>query len=273
MSQELTFVTVVYESEFELMSIQAKSVKLYLDPKFTKAIIVVDNSKWGMSRTIRSRLLRDYGFLAPRVHILRSREVCFVPATTGWRAQQVLKLAISRLVTTANYVVLDAKNVFVAPASIEHFLSTDGRARINAYSYAGHPLRSDLIRVLRYLEVDPGPYVSRFTATVTPFVLTTQIVIDLLNGVEVRAGRPFEREFVDARLLEFFLYSGWIIRSGQRLDQAIQLDATPSPHVWPGDPSVESLLAAIDIVEASGSRILSVHRTAILAFDSPSLRT
>jgi hypothetical protein len=188
-----------------------------------------------------------------------------VPGTTGWRSQQVLKLCVAALVESDAYVVLDAKNHFVAPMSADFFRAPDGRARVTAYGYRSHPLRASLEKVLAYLGLDPEPYLDRFTATVTPFVLETAMVRDLIDGVASESGRSFPEEFVKRELTEFFLYSGWVLRTGQSLEEFFDLQDTGSPTIWPKGATLEGVRAALAQSAERGGPVFAVHRRALAA--------
>ncbi|HEY8590570.1 MAG TPA: DUF6492 family protein [Naasia sp.] len=260
---DLTFVTVVYEAEFPLLRLQARSMARFLSMEQVRDILVLDNSAKGMPQSERAALMDEYGRLAPRVTVLRPDEVCRTPRGVGWSVQQVLKLAVAARVRTAAYLVLDAKNHFVAPLPTDFFSTADGRLRIPAYSFERHPLRRDLERVLAYLGLDPAPHVARFTATVTPFVLDTGRVRALIADVEARSGRSFAAEFLAHDLTEFFLYSGWIVARGDRLDDVFDLSLPQLPVVWPRAATGEGVRAAVELAEQRKSPLFAVHRRAL----------
>ncbi|MEP6842629.1 MAG: DUF6492 family protein, partial [Pseudolysinimonas sp.] len=109
--ERLTFVTVVFGAETRLLELQARSLALYLDPDATASIIVIDNGWRRMSRRRQAHLLVAYGLLADLVTIVRTEDlVPNLPATIGWRSQQIAKLVVARSVSTDHYVILDAKN-------------------------------------------------------------------------------------------------------------------------------------------------------------------
>src|SRR4051812_31598551 len=94
----LALVTVVFEAEYDLLALQARSLDAFLDEGTVERIIVIDNSRSGMSTSRRHSLLRAYGRHARLVDIVRNTEVAVVPPTIGWKSQQVLKLRIAETV-------------------------------------------------------------------------------------------------------------------------------------------------------------------------------
>jgi hypothetical protein len=268
----LTFVTVAFESELPLLLLQARSMAHHLDPALVSDVLVIDNTARGMRADYRSRLEGEYGGFGNRLSVLRPTDICQVPAAIGWRQQQVLKLAVAAQVTTAQYVVLDAKNHFVSSPDRGFFRDANGRASGTAYSYESHPLRSGLEHVLSYLGLDAAPHIARFTATVTPFVFDTPVVLDLIAGVETRSGRPFAVEFIENDLLEFFLYTGWVLASGKAIDDFYALDRVSCATVWPRGATLAAVRTAVASTVESHAPVFSVHRTALAALDADATR-
>ena len=264
----VSFVSVVFESEFLLLRLQAASMRTYLPAELVSDIIVIDNSRKGMPKGFRGTLLLAYGELADKVRILRPSEICTLPGTLGWRSQQVLKLVVAEQLTSPRYVVLDAKNHFVSPARPDYFQSPDGRARVNSYGYQTHPLRPGLEHVLRYLEIYRSDYIDEFPATVTPFVLDTEIVLALTAGLAAKSGHDFSVEFVDNNLLEFFLYSGWIIASGRSLGTVFDFHQVFCPNIWPKNVNATKVREAVGKAADRSLPLFSIHRRALGRLDA-----
>jgi hypothetical protein len=202
------------------------------------------------------------------VRVLRPEQVADLPRMVGWRSQQVMKLLVARQLDAERYVALDAKNHFVATPDREFFEAPDGRPRVNAYSYRDHPLRPDLVRVLTYVGLDPAPWIDRFTATVTPFVLDRPTVTALVTDIETRSGRPFAEEFLHHDLTEFFLYSGWLVSQGHDLDKVFDLHQVFCPSVWPRSATPAGVEEAARQARERGTPIFAVHRRAFVQLDA-----
>lgn len=259
----LSFVTVVYESEYPLATLQARSMARYMPADLIDEIILIDNSYLPMPVHWATEILNEYGQLRSRVRVVRAAEVCAIPLTKGWYKQQVLKLTAAFLVQGEFYVALDAKNHFVWPADRQFFVTTDGRPCVNAFSYVKHPLRQKFERVMRYLGLDPADHVDRFAATVTPYTFKTQWVRDLVLDVGQGSKSRFAREFVEHRLTEFFLYAGWLVRTGRELSQTFHFHQRFCRAIWPSvcsERHTQDQLAGAHKTEAP---IFSVHRGAL----------
>ncbi|MEL4320446.1 DUF6492 family protein [Leifsonia sp. YIM 134122] len=262
-----TFVGVVFESEFALQRLQARSMARHLPADEVERVIVIDNSATGMTDAERSRLTAEYGVHAPVVSVLRPADITALPSASGWRAQQVLKLAVAASIPGRRYVVLDAKNHFVRSPAADFFVAADGRPRGRAHSYRDHPLRHDLERVLAYCGLDADAHLDRFTATITPVVLDADAVTGMIAGIEERSGRTFAREFVGRELTEFFLYSSWLLSHGTTLDEAFSLDQPSSPNIWPSTAQSGPVQAAIEAADEATAPLFSIHRTALANLD------
>lgn len=266
-STPLTFVSVVFEGEYGLLELQARSMATYLDPDAVAGLVVIDNSARGMPAPVRADLLSAYGELANAVRVLRPHEICRVPGTIGWRAQQVLKLSVANHVSTDHFVVLDAKNHFIHAADSALFVASDGRARVTAHSYERHTLRPALEHVLTYLGIDPIAHLGRFTGTITPFTFDTTLVTSMLSDIEDRSGRPFADEFVANELTEFFLYTGWLLAGGRTFNDVFAVNQAPWPVVWPGSLDRGGVGEAIAHACERGSPGFGVHRKALARLD------
>jgi hypothetical protein len=268
----LAFVSVVFEAEFGLLLVQARSMARYVPPAAAPEIVVIDNSRRGMPEPLRAELLDAYGPLRPAVSVLRPADIDRIPGATGWRSQQALKLLVARRLRTARYVVLDAKNHFVAPLTPDVFEAPDGRMRARFYSYEEHPLRRDLEHVLDYLGLDPDVHVPHFTATVTPFVLEVADVVALMADVEARSGRRFAREFIGRDLTEFFLVAGWLVSRGRDLEKVYEPGLDAGPTVWPRGATPDGVATATAEAAERGTPMFAVHRLALLRLDDEAAR-
>ncbi|MBI5161942.1 MAG: hypothetical protein HY996_11095 [Micrococcales bacterium] len=272
----LTFVTVFYGAEMDLLRLQARSLARRLDPDGVRGIVVIDNGWPPVPPAARNAIRTSYGPLADRVSFLRSRDVAAsAPATEGWRSQQLLKLLIARRVETPYYVVLDAKNHLIGPADLTTFVGPDGRAHLATHPYTTHPLRAQLATAVRYLGGDDDDVVaaeSSSVPTATPFVMSTQLTLDMMHDVATTAGARFETIFERYGLTEFLLYGSWLdIRGPGRTTIYDGVDI-PSPTVWPSRRSIAGVEATIAEAEAAGSAFFAVHRQA-LAKSNPEVRS
>lgn len=262
-----TVVTIVFGAEQTLLELQARSLAEWLDPDLVSEILVINNngSHQFTGRT-RNSLLRAYGPLSEYVRFIVADDIAPGLRIPGWRSQQVLKLLVAQHVVTDRYLLLDAKNHLVGPIGRPQLEAPDGRAHCGKHAYLDHPLRSSLERTLIYLGTTPADHLISFPPTATPFVMDTASVCALIDEIENTTGRTFAVEFERAHLLEFFLYSGWLLtrREWARYYDSETLEA---PTVWPRKATTDGVEDAITQAVSVQAAFFAVHRTALARMD------
>lgn len=210
-----TFVTVSYANEYGLLRLHARSMATHCPSCLVGEILVIENFDVGLEMGWRKELLAEYGCLAAYVRFVRTREIADLDmAADGWWRQQVCKLTVSIIVRTPRYVILDTKNILMQRLTRTFLETLSGQPRLNAYSYANHPLKEALVRTLSYLGVEPLSVIPRFARTTTPFTIVTDVARNLISYVEEKENRRFGLAFLDLKLTEFFLYSGYLLKCG-----------------------------------------------------------
>ncbi len=128
----------------------------------------------------------------------------------GWRQQQVLKLQAHKIVASAAYLVMDAKNFFIRRPTRSDFFSDNGRLRINmrpineTYSKA-------FGKALRFFGAHTVQLPDITVPTITPFLFETAVVRDMVKETEFRSGMNFETYFVGRRYTEFYFYAAYLM--------------------------------------------------------------
>ena len=226
---QYTLVTVAHLTDFPLLKLQARSLNHYLDRRFVKDIIVVDNTTNGMLPP--DQLLSQYGRLP--VRIIRATDIAIIqPGTYGWFTQQIHKLLVAKYVTTERYIILDAKTHLVDPLDHTMFDAPDGRIRAGRYRYGHHTLRRYLLRCCEYLHVDPARVMECMLATTPPFTMKAAVVRALIAAVEKREKCPFAQAFLKRGLTEFFLYGTYIVSTGHELEDYYKFDNWMGTTLW-----------------------------------------
>lgn len=260
--RSLSLVTLFFEAELPLLALQARSLARFHAPRDFQQILVIDNTRSGMTGRARRRIDREFGPWQDVVRYVRPHEIVDLPPVPGWVGQQILKLQVHRLVETEHYVVLDAKNHWNQSTDLQTFVNSDGRARGASHTYRGHALEQQVAGVLRYWDIEPEPWLDHFLVTHTPVVLSATVASELIAAVEARSGRPFAEEFHRAGLLEFPLYASWLIARYGTLDRHIDGSTVRSTTIWPS-MSTAQVTAELDASAEVDSPFLAVHRRAL----------
>jgi Family of unknown function (DUF6492) len=257
-----TLVIVAFEEDAGLLALCMRSIRKYFVQELIEEIIVVDNSLPG-SRPWHRDLLRQCEGIENSVRIVHANAVAELPKDAGgWYTQQVLKLKIAALVRTTRYVILDAKNQLISPLTREFLETEEGLVRSNGYSYAGQPMQEFLEHTLEYLGLNPAEHLNWFTRTTTPFTMVTEEVCSLIRYVEEKERAPFGSVFLDRKLSEFFLYSGYLISKGT-LNQIYEFTQPNGPTIWIHKADVAGCDEILQKARKTKCPWMSVHRKAI----------
>ena len=200
--------TVVFESELDVLKLQARSIELYCKDIGLKNIFVMVNDS---SRVDPAW----YGSFADHVKIvLRSTFDCEW-SDNGWVSQQVLKILGSAMSNNAWCMIVDAKTLFVRPVELDQVL-VDGRAATGSLSIypVFEPSRNITNRLFDIdlpAQLGPGG---------VPFFVEPSLTRELIQEVESRTGQVFGNYFQQQGMLtEFILYSGYVWYRDQSFDE------------------------------------------------------
>jgi putative sterol carrier protein len=272
--QHYTFVTVSHAPDWPLLRLQARSFPRYCPEALVEQILVIENFDFGAEVDWREELLDAYGPLRQRVHFVRGSDLAEQSPVGGWWSQQVLKLAVSERIGTERYVILDAKNHWVAALSREYLEASDGRPRISTRCYRDHPLRDGFDRTLTYCGLDPDRYLDDFIQSTTPFIMLTSRARKVVADINAAEGRPFAQAFVDRRLIEFILYGASIVASGQSIDDLYDRTQPECPTIWPGrSATLEECTVAVARAAAGDCPCFAIHRLAATELEADARAT
>ena len=264
----------VFEAEVPLLELQARSIARHVPAGVFDEVLVIDNSRRGLSPSVQQRIRAELGSHAART-TFATREDLGVGASsaTGWRTQQSLKLMAARRLASDHYVVLDAKNHFIerttradffdARTGLPHGGSTPSSGiRSARSSSAWHP-DSAWTRLPPSI-ASPRPHRrSSWTAGVVD-----ELVADIGRGDPDRFPVEFER----AGYTEFFLYSAWQVARGATPDDLVSGRSLVSPTVWVGACGPGDVRAVLDRAERNDTTTLAVHRRALAKLNRESVR-
>lgn len=214
-SEALDIVTICFLDEMRMLQMQARSIDRLMDPALLAnyRIVINDSRRDACVQFVETVIKPELDWLADRIKILLPKDFGVEVPEGGWKAQQALKLAAARAVETPHYLILDAKNHFVR--KVTHADLFDGalpRARI--YQTSGKRTQW-LANGLSYFGLDPAQAQQLSGATVTPYLMVTRIVRDLVEAIEDMEKAPLIRYFSaendEKKSSEFFLYYAYIV--------------------------------------------------------------
>ena len=185
----LPLVSVTFSGDLRLTVLQAMSVDRLFDlPTVSEYVILINESadSFGSVRAALLRLLRTAVSeeLFSKIRILGWTDFYPETARIGFYDQQMLKLAVSRALSAPFYLLLDAKNHFVAKAGWRDFFSDDGKPLLDRVATSDY-WRSNLEGSFALVGEDPAAYdQSEMPTSITPFVMVTAETRELINQLE-----------------------------------------------------------------------------------------
>jgi hypothetical protein len=198
----LDTVTVVFQEEFPVLQVQAQSLDLYCQDIGIQTIFVVVNDDDSVADQIDTTW---WGSLQDRVRIIpRSYFACeFV--NNGWVSQQVLKVLASSLSTNQYSMVLDAKTIFVKPASVD-LLFPGGQQAGGSF-----PIQTVFETSARITGELFGVTVDRNGGTSgVPFIFKNDLIRGMITEIEDRTKQSFADWFQEQGMVtEYILYVGY----------------------------------------------------------------
>jgi hypothetical protein len=191
----IDIVTVVFESELEVLQQQARSLALFVKEIDSIVVVVnqdaacrIDTRWWGIHQhkvTVMHRNLFGHGW-----------------SPNGWVSQQALKLLAASQCATKWAVILDAKTIFVRDFDVDEIRPTVGALDIYPVFEPSRDIANALFDVDLQQQLGPGG---------VPFIINTQQARDMIAWIERHTQQSFADWFQQqGRLTEFILYSAWI---------------------------------------------------------------
>jgi len=269
--QPTTFVTVVFEGDELMLRLQARSIARYAGALTDTRIIVIENFRSPRSPAWRKRQRALYGAFAPNVRFVAADDLTGTIRAEGWWKQQLLKLAVVRLVDTDTYLVIDGKTLLIRDLRPEDLFAADGRPKMAISGYAAHPLELFFDQAMAYFNLDRADWIGRFVETAPPFTVDTAVCRDLIAHVENREGAAFEAAFLSTGVTEFFLYGAWIASQRGALEAVYDIGALNCQTIWPHEASLAKSCAKFEAARAEDTAFFAIHRRALGAMSADTI--
>jgi len=191
----IDIVTVVFESELQVLRQQARSLALFV--KRIDSIVVVVNQDQACRIDTRW-----WGMHQQKVTVMHRNLFGSSWSPNGWVSQQALKLLAVSQCASEWAVILDAKTICVQDFDLHEIRPAVGALDINPVFQPSCDIANALFGINLQQQLGPGG---------VPFVMNTQQARDMIAWIERHTGQSFAEWFQQqGRLTEFILYSAWI---------------------------------------------------------------
>ncbi|WP_045860041.1 DUF6492 family protein [Teredinibacter purpureus] len=290
----MDIVTTIFddEAEFRLLRLQAKSYTL-VDPESVNTVFIIYNDKHFDVFTNKKLpvLVNDYPeAFRGKLEFVDSEVFGIDRLTPGWLSQQQIKLAVSTIVKSECYLVLDAKNHFIRKVTKGSFLSQEDAGKPYLYLGDSGSMISCYLNCLKYFKAENQfTDIKRMPVTITPFIFISKYVTLLLRKISLRSFRNlhllashiathkgfskkhwiaesllllFSRDGYDS-CTEFYLYTAFLV-SQKNLDDHFEIPVNisgfcvfsqnPEDHYW------NSLDGKLIALEDTNIKVFGLHR-------------
>jgi hypothetical protein len=216
MAVDLSLVTVTFWNDFDLLDRQLTSIDEFLTPGYAHNIILNDSIKHlaELNDILSQHTKHNY-------NVYHCEQIPgFINHKTGWFNQQICKLIVANVIASKYYLILDSKNYVVKSFDPTTWIKDEKITMLKL-----EPL-GDFVEWFKEscrlfdLEVDNNSAMN----AVTPFIMKTQYVQDLLSYLQSRdlkltdvIGNHTDSKF---KCVEFYLYNLWLIYTN-KIDKEI----------------------------------------------------
>jgi len=274
--QQLDLITVCFVAELNLLRLQARSVRMFLEGEILGRIIIVINelSSWRVKRAIKRDILPEYGDYAERVVLVTAKDLVGGRLNKcGWGTQQVLKILASAYAKSPLLMVLDCKNHFIRPVGPDQVWSNDGRIKTRAYRVIPRFVHY-FQAASTYFGVPPNTGMDVALPTTTPFLVPTKLVVDLVAEMEEREDKSFFEVFMKPkkRFTEFYLIYAFLISKVGSLEALYDVVANYAVSLMGSHKlDTDTVYLKVKQLEQKDVYCFGVHREVLAAGDPKTL--
>ena len=208
----MSFLTVTYWNDFELLTQQLDSLNKHFTPGYTHYIVLNDHVKHlDELQVIVSQYTQHNYHIIHRDKIFAQHDC--IPPQSGWWTQQILKLLSYSVVGTEFYCVLDSKNVLLSKMDESTFVKNGQPVMVveGEYNTKGE-FSKYYAHSYKFLEVDQND--STLGQALTPSVLKCNWVKNLIEYIKLQGHTVEEALSGNPKnmCVEFYLYSAWLTK-------------------------------------------------------------
>lgn len=283
MTKKLDFVTIIYNDEIEinLLKLQAYSFS-FVDINIINDIIIIFNDKKSLNENFKEKFYNEIiqfypNELLEKIKLLFLEDLNFDFEYSNWFTQQLIKLEVSKHVSSEYYVVLDGKNHFINDITIDYFFNDD-----TPYLYFNchnEKMLEFYYNSLRYFDVkcpcssNSSNFNEYFKLQVsTPFLFITKECINMISHVEEREKKSFKEFFVETmKYTEFFFYYAYLVYSNKYLYYEYKSELQPVVTIGPQDPNTcyyNTWEYKQNTLDNNKIYVFSLHRQSLYILDS-----
>lgn len=256
--------SICFAADMRLQILQALSIDRMMDvSELDRYIVVVNDPNEDKIRTdfkAVAQAVLSAGLIS-RLEILTSQEVLGAVDRDTYYDQQAIKLKLADLIDSRHWLMLDAKNHLVHPASLDIFIRDSG-SRVLMNIEATKPYwERYLAKSLTAVEAECETIPQKHLSSVTPIMLDTQIVRDLTHFLEGKYQLTLPSAMRRTGGTEFLLYYAWILKN--HYEERFEVSSPPFRTLFASWPQTEDQVREFILGTGEGKPFLGVHRKRI----------
>lgn len=288
----MVFCTIVFNNpvEINLLKLQAISF-VNVNKNIIDKIYVFyndnENTLSAFQEIFEKEIIGLYpDYLKHLIHIITLTDIDatdLIPST--WFSQQIVKIIISKIISTNYYVVLDSKNHFINYVNKDYFFQYN--KPIMYYNKIGDKMKSFYDNCVTYFQEFPlnNPCLkdqsdslrdnekkynnNLLIQTITPFLFITEQCLNLIKSIELKENICF-KEFIkkERKYTEFYLYYAYLCYHD--LDKLYFYNSHMIPVLTIGNKGTDKhnhIKHKLRKLKKFNIKVISLHRNSIPTFD------
>lgn len=269
----LEIVTVAYDPELAILLLQARSIRIFSKCGILYTIYWNSKNKDFIRNNIVPALEKELSGCNIYWRVIHVEEILpanLIGNAPGRRSQQVIKLLASTRVMDSFYLVLDAKNHFIASFCRESFFD-NGKPISHRQNYSNSGFKEFIDVSASIMGVDALSH-DQALPTTTPYLMIRDDVSEMLRMVEEKFGNRFESLFLhDERFIhtsEFILYYSFIIKKYTEISSAYSIkDPLCVTFFRIGPSKPDAIEKSIAKIEAREVICMGLHERRVASID------
>lgn len=217
-----TLVVIAYELDYRMLILQAISVYRNFDYAQISDYIIINNGNCANNDMLQKYFERVFPYIFfKKMKFINSADILSYEEyekSSGQRTQQILKLRVSSIIDTESYIILDAKNFFIRKSNLNLFIDVDDGKYFTTFSnniseYWIPYISNSFLEFNLQIDINECYKMP----TITPYVMNTKLVKDLVSVLESNYDGNISRVFekYHGKVTEFFLYFAYLLKVNQ----------------------------------------------------------
>ena len=231
--KQIEIVVVTYHNDFDLLERLLQSIYMYWKKTEVSKIHVILNDTVAYSKEFNKVIKHNSHLDFPINKIYGYEYLDLKIKYFNWSTQQIFKILSGKFVNTDWYIINDCKDYYCEQVSINDIFNKDGKATIQMkhpvgtgskfpsheqISWSPGPFLPALINSFELFDLDPMDHRHCHFPTVTPFIVKTQIMNDMVSYLRntTKGFFPFLfSAYVDGHFLltEFLTYGAYCYKT------------------------------------------------------------